>query len=278
MSSLKFVPSAPGVRRSDPYGATRTSVQARHALLAPDGIVSALPPGWRGAAFYTLISPALGARFCQYHVEMGVDGVGEGQTGGKEWVLYVLSGGVGLATGDGQRGAIGFATSGGLGATLKLAAGGYAYLPPGTSYRLTSEGEGGSVLIFEKRYEPMPDVSAPAVWIGHETQVTGTPFLGDPAAMLQILLPEEPAFDLAVNIFKYAPGATLPFVETHVMEHGLLMLSGEGIYRLEDRWYPVRAGDAIWMAPYCPQWFVATGKEPASYLYYKDVNRWPGGI
>jgi (S)-ureidoglycine aminohydrolase len=29
------------------------------------------------------------------------------------------------------------------------------------------------------------------------------------------------------------------------------------------------------MAPYCPQWFVAIGKEPASYIYYKDVNRDP---
>jgi (S)-ureidoglycine aminohydrolase len=27
------------------------------------------------------------------------------------------------------------------------------------------------------------------------------------------------------------------------------------------------------MGPYCPQWFVAMGKEPARYLYYKDVNR-----
>ena len=53
----------------------------------------------------------------------------------------------------------------------------------------------------------------------------------------------------------------------------LLMLAGQGIYRLEDSWYPVTAGDAIWMAPYCPQWFVAMGKQPASYLYYKDVNR-----
>jgi (S)-ureidoglycine aminohydrolase len=35
----------------------------------------------------------------------------------------------------------------------------------------------------------------------------------------------------------------------------------------------VAAGDVIWMAPYCPQWFVAMGKSPASYLYYKDVNR-----
>jgi (S)-ureidoglycine aminohydrolase len=27
------------------------------------------------------------------------------------------------------------------------------------------------------------------------------------------------------------------------------------------------------MAPFCPQWFVAIGKTPAAYLYYKDVNR-----
>jgi (S)-ureidoglycine aminohydrolase len=29
------------------------------------------------------------------------------------------------------------------------------------------------------------------------------------------------------------------------------------------------------MAPYFPQWFVAMGEVPASYLYYKDVNRAP---
>jgi len=31
------------------------------------------------------------------------------------------------------------------------------------------------------------------------------------------------------------------------------------------------------MAPFCPQWFVAMGKTPASYIYYKDVNRAPLG-
>ena len=62
-----------------------------------------------------------------------------------------------------------------------------------------------------------------------------------------MLLPDVPAFDLAMNIFNYQPGATLPFVETHVMEHGLLMLAGQGVYRLEEAWYPVAAGDAIWM-------------------------------
>lgn len=249
-----------GNRRSDPYGSTRTSVQTRHALLTTDGVVSAAPPGWRCAAFYTMISPALGARFCQYHVELGNGGQGRGDTGSREWVLYVLDGTVSLTANE---------------ASTRLMAGGYAYLPPATTYEISAGPEGGSLLIFEKKYQPSSVIEAPSVRFGNERNVTGTPFLGDPAAMLQVLLPDEPVFDLAVNIFKYAPGATLPFVETHVMEHGLLMLAGEGIYRLEDRWYPVRAGDAIWMAPYCPQWFVATGKAPASYIYYKDVNRWP---
>jgi (S)-ureidoglycine aminohydrolase len=64
-------------------------------------------------------------------------------------------------------------------------------------------------------------------------------------------------------------------VEMHVMEHGLIMLEGGGIYRLGDSWYPVTAGDFIWMAPWCPQWFGAIGKVPAKYLIYKDWNRHP---
>ncbi len=80
---------------------------------------------------------------------------------------------------------------------------------------------------------------------------------------------------MAINLFTYQAGARLPFVETHIMEHGLIMLEGEGVYRLENAWYPVKAGDAIWMAPYCPQWFVAMGNGPAAYLYYKDINRSP---
>jgi len=61
------------------------------------------------------------------------------------------------------------------------------------------------------------------------------------------------------------------------MEHGLLMLEGGGIYRLGDEWYPVQAGDFIWMGAYCPQWFGALGKKPAKYLIYKDWRRHPLG-
>jgi len=90
------------------------------------------------------------------------------------------------------------------------------------------------------------------------------------------LIPDDPAFDFRVNTMTYQPGASLPAVEIHVMEHGLLMLEGGGIYLLGSQWYPVNAGDFIWMAPYCPQWFGALGKQAAKYLIYKDWDRDPG--
>ena len=250
-------------RRSDPYGSTRTNVCARHALLTADGIVPSALPGWTKAACYVTISPAMGSRFSQLRVEMDADGSGKGSTEGRQMVVYVLSGTLMVETKTPQF------------TKHRLRVGGFIYLPPGTNYHLAAAEAKTNILIFDKQYQPLAGVDAPKILVGSEQDVAGAPFLGDPAAMLQVLLPDTPNFDMAVNVFKYAPGATLPFVETHIMVHGLVMLGGEGIYRLEESWYPVRAGDAIWMAPYCPQWFVATGKEPASYIYYKDVNRWP---
>jgi (S)-ureidoglycine aminohydrolase len=97
--------------------------------------------------------------------------------------------------------------------------------------------------------------------------------MGDDALQVRGLIPDNPSFDFAVNTMTYLPGAALSMVEIHVMEHGLLMLEGGGIYRLGEHWYPVAEGDFIWMAPYCPQWFGALGKTPAKYLIYKDWNR-----
>jgi (S)-ureidoglycine aminohydrolase len=118
--------------------------------------------------------------------------------------------------------------------------------------------------------------AAPTSFTGHEDDIAESPFLGDPHARLKVLLPDGATWDMAVNVFTYDPGATLPFVETHVMEHGMLFLAGGGVYRLDADWHPVTAGDALWIAPYCPQWFIAAGPGPARYIYYKDVNRLPG--
>src|SRR5262249_51859202 len=156
-----------------------------------------------------------------------------------------------------------------------LTAGGFAYIPPGERYAVTGA---ATLLIVRKVYEPLPGGSAsdaPRFFSGQEQEIPEAPFLGDTHARLKILIPDTPAADMAMNVFTYDPGATLPFVETHVMEHGMLFIAGSGIYRLDADWHPVTAGDAIWIGPYCPQWFIAAGPEPARYIYYKDINRLP---
>lgn len=243
-----------------PFGQTRTHVAARHALIAPDGHVNGAVPGVIAESCVVLISPAMGAGFTQLLITLGGGGSITLPGDGIETAGYLMAGSGTLAIGRQRR---------------RCGAGTYFYAPPGAAWSLTKPARGTRLTLFRKTYAAHPGLSAPEPLVGQSAQVKGQPFLGDPDARLQVLLPDAPGFDLAMNIFTYQPGATLPFVETHIMEHGLIMLSGQGVYRLENAWYPVAAGDVIWMAPYCPQWFVAMGKAPASYLYYKDVNRSP---
>ena len=242
------------------FGTTRSRVCKDHALICPDSFVPAPLPGWKKAHGIVLIAPALGARFTQYLAILEPGATGAPPLPGVERVLYVLEGELGVAC-------VGLPEQ-------TLTAGGFAYLPPGSRATLAAAGA-ARVNVFEKKYQPLDGLPPPRPLFGNERDVQGSPFQGNPNAVLKVLLPVEPAHDLAVNLFTYQPGATLPQVEIHVMEHGLLMLDGMGVYRLADSWYPVQQGDVIWMAPYCPQWFVAMGNSPARYLYYKDVHRDP---
>jgi (S)-ureidoglycine aminohydrolase len=242
------------------FGSTRSCVCRDHALIAPDSFVRSTLPGWENSEVVILIAPPLGARFMQYLAFMAAGAVAGPALPGVERVLYVLEGEVTLQTVREQE--------------HQLGTGGYAFLPPNAEARLRSK-SASRLNVFEKRYVPQIGVAAPRLVVGREQDVEGAPFQGDPDARLKTLLPAEQSFDLAVNLFTFQPGAALPQVEIHVMEHGLLMVEGQGVYRLADGWYPVREGDVIWMASYCPQWFVAMGKGPARYLYYKDVNRDP---
>ena len=243
---------------SNPFGHTRTRIAARHALIAPDGHVNSNVPGITGATAAILINEAMGAGFAQLLLTFDKNGRAVMPANAIETAGYLETGGATVDIG---------------GQAQRCSAGGYFFAPAGAAWSLTAPLKGTRVTLFQKKYAALEGTAAPKAIIGDAAKVRGEPFLGDPDARLQVLLPDEPAFDLAMNVFTYQPGATLPFVETHVMEHGLLMLAGQGVYRLEESWYPVAAGDAIWMAPFCPQWFVAMGKQPASYLYYKDVNR-----
>lgn len=241
-----------------PSGFSRDVVKERYALFAPEGFVPSVLPGWSDCVVHIVISPALGANLSQLSITFTAAGRGQGNTGEREFVAYVVEG---------------RCTAGAGGREQVMGTGHYLYVPPRSDYEFGRADANTRLLIFEKRFEPLAGQNVPGVLWGDASRVAGRPFLGNPRAILQTLLPETPDFDLAVNIFTYEPGATLPFVESHIMEHGLLMLSGGGIYRLDADWHPVQAGDVIWMAPYCPQWFAAVGDIPATYIYYKDVNR-----
>jgi (S)-ureidoglycine aminohydrolase len=242
-------------------GLTRTVVKRNYALLTPDGFVPSALPGWRNAVVIINIAPVMGdPRFTQIQFTLDETSSGAGNTGALEHFYYVQTGGC-TAQVNGRK--------------HELTAGSYLFLPPKTKFFLSGATKATKLLSFQKKFEALAGEKIPAAICGHANAIEGKPFLGHQDARLQVLLPDHPSFDMAVNIFTYDPGATLPFVETHIMEHGLLMLSGRGTYRLDADRHRVTAGDVIWMASYCPQWFIAQGKTPSSYIYYKDVNRAP---
>ncbi|MEM7531952.1 MAG: (S)-ureidoglycine aminohydrolase [Chloroflexota bacterium] len=249
-----------------PLGMTRTSVQRNHAFIGTDGHVQAPLPGWTDTQGIILISPQMGAEFTEYFALMDVGGTAGAPLPGVQRFLYVLEGIITLSVDTEDEPT--------EDEPAVLEPGNYAYLPADTPHSIVSGGTSQLVLI-EKRFIPLAGVGQPSVVIGHEQDVESFGFMGDPDAQLKLLLPDVPEFDMGVNLFRFQPGAALPFVETHIMEHGLLLTEGQGIYRLDDCWYPIRAGDVIWMGPYCPQWFTAIGKTPSAYLYYKNVNRDP---
>jgi (S)-ureidoglycine aminohydrolase len=240
-------------------GHTRSTNQRDHLLHTPDTFVRSPLPGLTRGLAIVHIAPAAGAAFTQYTVELEPTGT-LAPTPHQRFV-YVLSGAADLASDT---------------TFQSLTPGSYAYLPAASPHTLTAL-EPTRLAVIEKPYQPLPNTPAPTLLTGIEASVQSIALMGDPDLQVRALLPDHPSFDFAVNIMTYQPGASLSMVEVHVMEHGLLMLEGSGIYRLGDGWYPVTTGDFIWMAPFCPQWFGALGKQPAKYLIYKDWNRSPLG-
>jgi len=238
-------------------GGTRSSRKTDHLLQTPDTFVRTPLPGAESVEFIVHVAPQMGARFTQMTAEFSKGGT-LGPAPAQRFV-YVLEGKLELSAG---------------GKRYALAAGGYAYLPEGVAHRIQSHGAARAAVI-EKPYQGLAGETAPEIVVGDESSVTATPLMGDKTLRVRSLMPDAEAYDFAVNTMTYDPGAALSMVEIHVMEHGLLMLEGGGIYRLGDSWYPVEAEDFIWMAPYCPQWFGAIGKKPAKYLIYKDWRRHP---
>ncbi len=238
-------------------GQTRSAQQPNHLLLTADSFVRTTLPGMRSCSAIVHVGPAVGAHFTEYTAEFEAKGE-LGDTPAQRFI-FVIEGSVKLKV---------------EGKSSDLKTRGYAYLPQGLPHRIVAA-QSSRVAVIEKPYQHFSSVASPHLIISNEDEVSSHPLDDDPALQVKCLIPDEMSFDFAVNTMVYQPGAALSMVEMHVMEHGLIMLEGGGIYRLGDSWYPVTAGDFIWMGPWCAQWFGAIGKVPAKYLIYKDWNRHP---
>jgi (S)-ureidoglycine aminohydrolase len=164
------------------------------------------------------------------------------------------------------------------GAPHSLQAGGFAYIPPGSKWSMKNSG--GANLRFHwirKRYESVEGIAAPASFVASERDIAPRvmPDTDGRWATTRFVDPEDVRHDMHVNIVTLQPGASIPFEETHVMEHGLYVLEGKAVYKLNRDWVEVEAGDYMWLRAFCPQACYAGGPGPFRYLLYKDVNRHP---
>lgn len=244
-------------------GHNRGVVRRNYAFMPPQGVLVSRLPQYQGTIARILAAPVLGACFAQYVLEIAPGGGTRAPFGeaGIQHFFYVLTGEVVLGI-DGA-------------APKPLAVGGFAYLPPGVPFTLGNEtAETVRVLALRKRYEPEPGLAVPEPILSHQDAVPMTNHTGMEGRGFQFLLPYgDMRFDFEMNLMWFKPGVCFPAVETHVMEHGLYMLEGHGLYLLGEDWHEIWASDFIWMGAYCPQQFYPTGHGDACYLLYKNVNR-----
>ncbi len=230
-------------------------------------IVTSALPHWHGARAWIVARPLSGfaETFAQLIVELAPGGGSERPEPDPqaEGVIFVTAGALDLR----------------LGADLhRLTAGGYAFLAPGAEWSLVNPGDGPCGFHWiRKAYEAVEGIDPPVSFVARDDAVApvAMPGTGGAWATTRFVDPADLAHDMHVNIVTFEPGGVIPFAETHVMEHGLYVLEGKAVYRLNGDWVEVEAGDFMWLRAFCPQACYAGGPGRFRYLLYKDVNRHP---
>ena len=228
-------------------------------------IVTSFLPGWDKTRAWIIARPMSGfsETFAQYIME--VEPNGGSQTpepdAGAEGVLFVTDGGFTLSL---------------AGQAHDMAPGGYAYIPPGTQWSLHNPTSAPARFHWiRKLYEPTPGYAVPEAFVTNEQHHSPTAMPGSQGrwATTRFIKPDDLRHDMQVNVVTFQPGGLIPFEETHVMEHGLYVLEGKAVYKLNSDWVEVEAGDFMWLRAFCPQACYAAGPGPFRYLLYKDQNR-----
>jgi (S)-ureidoglycine aminohydrolase len=228
-------------------------------------IVTSVLPFWAGTRAWMLSRPLSGfsETFAQYLMEVGPGGGSDRPEPDPEaeGVVFVVGGTPTLVL-DGRE--------------HRLSPGSYAYLAPGAVWALRNPGaEPARFHWIRKAYERVLGLDAPESFLRHESEIepAGMPGTEGAWATTRFVASDDVRHDMHVNIVTLRPGASIPFEETHVMEHGLFVLEGKAVYRLNRDWVEVEAGDFMWLRAFCPQACYAGGPGPFRYLLYKDVNR-----
>tara|TARA_B110000902_G_scaffold260512_1_gene333604 strand:+ start:394 stop:1221 length:828 start_codon:yes stop_codon:yes gene_type:complete len=228
-------------------------------------IVTSFLPFWDETRLWVIARPLSGfaETFSQYIMEVGPGGGSDQPEAdpNAEGVIFIVEGSATL-------------TIDGVAHTMKP--GGYAFIPPSTNWTLRNTT--GEMLRFHwirKAYQAVPGLDHPEVIITNEKDVAPTvmPDTDGKWATTRFVEPTDLRHDMHVTIVTLEPGAVIPFLETHVMEHGLYVLEGKAVYRLNTDWVEVEAGDYMWLRAFCPQACYAGGPASFRYLLYKDVNR-----
>ena len=228
-------------------------------------IVTSSLPFLRNTRAWVLARPLSGfaETFSQYIMEVGPGGGSDKPEpdAGAEGVFFVVEGELTVTL---------------AGTTHLMRPGGYAYIPPASAWSVKNEGrEAVRFHWIRKAYEAVDGLDAPEAFVTSEQDIAPTPMPGTEGkwATTRFVDPEDMRHDMHVTIVTFEPGAVIPFAETHVMEHGLYVLEGKAVYRLNQDWVEVEAGDFMWLRAFCPQACYAGGPGKFRYLLYKDVNR-----
>ncbi|MDY3114621.1 MAG: (S)-ureidoglycine aminohydrolase [Sutterella sp.] len=154
-----------------------------------------------------------------------------------------------------------------------LTQGGYAYAPAGVGIGFHNvNGKEGRILLYKQRYIPHPKGLQPWAVFGNINDVAFRDYDGMANVHVKDFLPINEAFDMNMHILSFDPGASHNICETHVQEHGAYIYEGEGMYLLDDVWYPTKAEDFLWMGAFSVQAAYGIGRGPFSYLYSKDCH------
>ncbi|MGB7287282.1 MAG: bifunctional allantoicase/(S)-ureidoglycine aminohydrolase [Salaquimonas sp.] len=228
-------------------------------------IVTSRLPFWENSRAWVLARPLSGfaETFSQYLMEVEPNGGSEKPETvvGVEHVLFVVGGQMSLMI-DGK--------------AHRLGAGGYAFIPPKSKWSVKNDG--ADLLQFHwirKKYEAVAGLDEPDAFVTSDQEVAPSPMPGTEGkwATTKFVSADDLRHDMHVSIVTFEPGAIIPFCETHVMEHGLFVLEGKAVYKLNTDWVEVEAGDFMWLRAFCPQACYAGGPGKFRYLLYKDVNR-----